>query len=56
VSRYGTPAEHRAAHGLDARGIRASISRFLTLNDRWQLPTRKCLEIVAGRLVERRFP
>jgi len=26
---YGTPAEHRAAHGLDARGIRASLERFL---------------------------
>jgi transketolase len=25
---YGTGAEHRAAHGLDARGIRASIERF----------------------------
>ena len=28
---YGTGAEHRAAHGLDARGIRAAIERF---NDR----------------------
>jgi transketolase len=27
---YGTPAEHRAAHGLDAPGIRASIAAFLT--------------------------
>lgn len=27
--RYGTGAEHRAAHGLDAAGIRASIDRFL---------------------------
>ncbi|HEY2541830.1 MAG TPA: hypothetical protein VGH92_02145 [Gaiellaceae bacterium] len=26
---YGTPAEHRAAHGLDAAGIRASIDRFM---------------------------
>ena len=26
---YGTPAEHRAAHGLDARGIRASIETFM---------------------------
>ena len=26
---YGTPAEHRAAHGLDARGIRASIDAFM---------------------------
>ena len=26
---YGTPAEHRAAHGLDARGIRTSIDRFM---------------------------
>ena len=25
---YGTGAEHREAHGLDARGIRASIERF----------------------------
>jgi transketolase len=27
---YGTPAEHRAAHGLDAAGVRASVERFLT--------------------------
>src|SRR5437899_11617984 len=26
---YGTPAEHRAAHGLDAAGVRASVERFL---------------------------
>ncbi|HSV39499.1 MAG TPA: transketolase [Nocardioidaceae bacterium] len=26
---YGTPKEHRAAHGLDARGLRESIDRFL---------------------------
>jgi transketolase len=26
---YGTPAEHRAAHGLDAAGIRASVDAFL---------------------------
>jgi transketolase len=26
--RYGDPDEHRAAHGLDAAGIRASIERF----------------------------
>jgi transketolase len=26
--RYGDPEEHRAAHGLDAAGIRASIERF----------------------------
>src|SRR5207248_2509030 len=25
---YGEPHEHRAAHGLDAAGIRASIERF----------------------------
>jgi transketolase len=29
--RYGEPHEHRAAHGLDAAGLRASIERF---NDR----------------------
>jgi transketolase len=27
--RYGTPAEHKAAHGLDAQGIRASLNAFL---------------------------
>jgi transketolase len=29
VRRYGTPADHARVHGLDAAGIRASISRFL---------------------------
>jgi transketolase len=29
LRRYGTPAEHRAAHGLDAAGIRASIEDWL---------------------------
>jgi transketolase len=28
---YGTPAEHRAAHGLDAAGVRASVERFMYL-------------------------
>jgi transketolase len=29
LRRYGTPEEHAAAHGLDAAGLRASISGFL---------------------------
>lgn len=29
LHRYGTPEEHRAAHGLDARGIRAALDEFL---------------------------
>ncbi len=29
LRRYGTPEEHRAAHGLDAHGIRAALQRFL---------------------------
>jgi transketolase len=29
VRRYGTPADHARVHGLDAAGIRGSISRFL---------------------------
>ena len=28
LRRYGNPEQHRAAHGLDAAGIRASIERF----------------------------
>jgi transketolase len=29
LRRYGSGPEHRAAHGLDARGIAASLARFL---------------------------
>jgi transketolase len=29
LRRYGTPAEHDAAHGLDTRSLRAAISEFL---------------------------
>lgn len=29
LRRYGTPAEHAAAHALDARGIRERVTRFL---------------------------
>jgi len=32
VRRYGTPADHAAWHGLDAAGIRRSVTRFLGLS------------------------
>jgi transketolase len=31
LRRYGTPADHAFAHGLDAAGIRRSVTRFLGL-------------------------
>jgi transketolase len=32
LRRYGTPADHAAIHGLDAAGIRRSVTRFLGLS------------------------
>jgi transketolase len=29
LRRYGTPAEHQAAHGLDSRSLRGAITGFL---------------------------
>jgi transketolase len=49
---YGTPAEHRAAHGLDAAGIRLSIERFMT--GRYLVPARNGHGSVTDRLPERR--
>jgi transketolase len=41
VRRYGTPAEHDALHGLDARGIRRSIDGFLRQSPRTDTATRR---------------
>jgi transketolase len=34
LRRYGSPGEHQAAHGLDAAGIRRSLTRFLSAESR----------------------
>ena len=37
LRRYGTPAEHQAAHGLDPRSLRTRIAGFLGAADRVQV-------------------
>jgi transketolase len=54
VRRYGTPADHAAWHGLDARGIRRSVAGFLSalppISTRWGLG---CSEWLWAALVRR---
>ncbi len=38
--RYGEPTEHRVAHGLDARGIRSALERFLGTRARLAVASR----------------
>jgi transketolase len=44
LRRYGTGPDHRALHGLDAAGIRASITAFTALSPHpgWGLPLTPC--------------